>query len=146
MFAAPSETYELTLTHRTRRGLRRFVGAHHGLNTAIDLGLFTALIAFSGVTADRANGVSYGCRLITDFILSRGWQSHDVRGDTAEQLTRVIVLGLAALLLSTMVVTGLSTVMPALAAKLVSLPVMFVWNRRAIALNRAPAMSHPFAL
>lgn len=146
MFSVPIETYESPLMSRKRRGLRHLVGATGALNAAIDLGLFTALIAFAGLTPDRANGISYGCRLIADFIVSRGWRSREVRGDTAEQLTRFIVLGLAALLLSTMVVASLSSIMPALAAKLVSLPVIFVWNRRAAALGRAPSMSRPYAL
>lgn len=137
MYTAPIQTYELPPTRRNRRGLRRFAifrfvairfAVIGGLNTAIDLGLFAALIALAGLTPDRANGISYSCRLIADFVANRGWRIHDARRDVAEHVTRVIVLSLASLLLSTMVVTGLSAVMPALAAKLVSLPMMVVWS------------------
>ena len=120
-----------------RRGLRRYAifrfiairfAVIGGISTAIDLGLFTALIALAAMPPDRANGLSYACGIVTSFVLSRGWTLRDVRGNLAEQLTRVIVLNLASLLLSTMVVTGLAAVTPALVAKLLSLPVMFVWS------------------
>jgi putative flippase GtrA len=51
-----------------------------------------------------------------------------VRGGVAEQFTRFIVVSLASLLLSTMIVAGLSTAMPALVAKFLSLPIMFLWS------------------
>ena len=51
-----------------------------------------------------------------------------MRGGIAEQFTRLIVVSLASLLLSTMFVAGLATVMPALVAKFLSLPVMFFWS------------------
>jgi putative flippase GtrA len=120
-----------------RRGLRRFAICRFvairfavvgSLNTAIDLGVFTALTAIAGLPPDRANGISYSCGIVTSFILNRGWTFADSRGGVAEQFTRFIVVSLASLLLSTMVVTGLSVIMAPLAAKLVSVPVMFVWN------------------
>jgi putative flippase GtrA len=120
-----------------RRGLRRFaifrfialrfalVGS---INTAVDLSLFATLTGLVSLQPDRANAVSYGCCIVTSFLLNRGWRFEDVRGDIAEQLTRLIVVSLASLLLSAMIVGGLATMMPALVAKFLSLPVMFLWS------------------
>jgi putative flippase GtrA len=120
-----------------RRGLRRFAifrfialrfALIGSINTAVDLGLFAALTALLAMQPDRANAISYGSSIVTSFILNRGWTLADVRGGIAEQLTRFIVVSLASLLLSTMIVAGLSTVMPPLVAKFLSLPVMFLWS------------------
>jgi putative flippase GtrA len=120
-----------------RRGLRRFaifrfIALRFALigtvTTAIDVGIFAALVLFAGLSPDRANAISYGSAFVTGFVLNRGWTFHDVRGDLAEQFTRVIVVSLASLLLSTMVVAGLASVMPALLAKFASLPLMFLWS------------------
>lgn len=120
-----------------RRGLRRFAifrfialrfAVVGSINTAVDLGLFAALIGLLTMQPDRANAISYGASIATGFILNRGWTFEDVRGGIAEQVTRLIVVCLASLLLSTMIVAGLSTVMPALVAKFLSLPIMFLWS------------------
>jgi putative flippase GtrA len=120
-----------------RRGFRRFaifrfmalrfalVGS---INTAVDLGLFAALTMLAGLQPDRANAISYGCSIATSFVLNRGWQLDDARGGVPEQFTRFIVVSPASLLLSTMIVAGLATVIPALVSKLLSLPLTFLWN------------------
>ncbi|HEX4191828.1 MAG TPA: GtrA family protein [Stellaceae bacterium] len=120
-----------------RRGFRRFaifrfialrfalVGS---INTAVDLGLFATLTALAGLPPDRANAISYSGSIAMNFILNRGWRLAELRRGVAEQLTRFIVVGLASLLLSTMIVGGLATVMPALVAKFLSLPLMFLWS------------------
>lgn len=120
-----------------RRGLRRFaifrfvairfalVGS---INTAVDLGIFAALTSLAGLPADRANAISYACGVAMSFVLNRGWTFRDARGGIAEQFTRFIVVSLASLLLSTMIVTALSSIMPDVFAKLSSLPVMFLWS------------------
>ncbi|HEX3972990.1 MAG TPA: GtrA family protein [Stellaceae bacterium] len=120
-----------------RRGFRRFAifrfialrfALIGSINTAVDLGLFATLTALAGLQPDRANAISYGCSIAMSFILNRGWRLEDLRGGVAEQLTRFLVVSLASLLLSTMIVGGLATVMPALIAKFLSLPLMFLWN------------------
>ena len=120
-----------------RRGLRRFAifrfialrfAVVGSINTAVDLGLFAALTGLLAMQPDRANAISYGASIATSFILNRGWTFEHVRGGIAEQVTRLIVVSLASLLLSTMIVAGFSTVMPALVAKFLSLPIMFLWS------------------
>jgi putative flippase GtrA len=120
-----------------RRGLRRFaifrfialrIALIGSITTAIDVGIFAALIVFADLSPDRANAISYGSAIVMSFALNRGWTFRDVRGDLAEQFTRVIVVSLASLLLSTMLVAGLAAIMPALLAKVASLPLMFLWS------------------
>ncbi|HXE29496.1 MAG TPA: GtrA family protein [Stellaceae bacterium] len=120
-----------------RRGLKRFAifrfialrfAVVGSINTAVDLGLFAALTGLLAMQPDRANAISYASSMVTSFILNRGWTFEDVRGGIAEQITRLIVVSLASLLLSTMIVAGLSAVMPALVAKFLSLPIMFLWS------------------
>jgi putative flippase GtrA len=120
-----------------RRGLKRFAifrfialrfAVVGSINTAVDLGLFAALTGLLATQPDRANAISYGASIVTSFILNRSWTFEDVRGGIAEQITRLIVVSLASLLLSTMIVAGLSAVVPALVAKFLSLPIMFLWS------------------
>jgi putative flippase GtrA len=120
-----------------RRGLRRFAifrfialrfAVVGSINTAVDLALFTAMTGLLALQPDRANAISYGCGIVTSFILNRSWTFRDARGGIAEQFTRFIVVSLASLLLSTMIVAGLSAVMPPLVAKFLSLPIMFLWS------------------
>jgi putative flippase GtrA len=120
-----------------RRGFRRFAvfrfialrfAVIGSINTAVDLGIFATLTGLMNLQPDRANAISYACCIVTGFILNRGWRFEDVRGGMAEQFTRLIVVTLASLLLSTMIVGGLATVMPALIAKFLSLPIMFLWS------------------
>lgn len=120
-----------------RRGLRRlaivrFIALRFavigGINTSVDLSVFAALTALATLPPDRANGISYSCGIVSSFLLNRGWTFGDVRGGIAEQVTRFIVVSLASLLLSTLIVTGLSAILPALDAKFISLPLVFLWN------------------
>jgi len=120
-----------------RRGLRRFAifrfiairfALIGSINTAIDIGLFAALTMLWALQPDRANAISYGCSLVASFVLNRGWTLQNVRGGIAEQFTRSIVVSLASLLLSTMLVAALATIAPALLAKFLSLPIMFLWG------------------
>jgi len=120
-----------------RRGFRRFTifrfialrfAVVGSISTAVDLGIFATLTGLASLQPDRANAISYGCSIVTSFLLNRGWTFEDVRGGVAEQFTRFIVVSLASLLLSTMIVAGLSAVMPALVAKFLSLPIMFLWS------------------
>ncbi len=98
-----------------------------GVNTALDLGLFTGLTTIAALSPERANVISYGAGILLSFTLNRKW-TFESEGEIAEQLTRFIVVSLAALLLSTFLVEGLSQLMPAIIAKIVSLPLMFVWS------------------
>jgi putative flippase GtrA len=120
-----------------RRGFRRFAifrffalrfAVIGSINTAVDLGIFASLIGLLGLQPDRANAISYGCSIVTSFVLNHQWKFEDVRGGLGEQFTRLVVVSLASLLLSTMIVGGLSAVMPALVAKFLSLPIMFLWS------------------
>lgn len=120
-----------------RRGLRRFAifrfialrfAVIGSISTAIDIILFAALTMIWGLQPDRVNAISYGCSLVASFILNRSWTFADVRGGIAEQCTRLIVISLASLLLSTMLVAALATIAPALVAKFLSLPIMFLWS------------------
>jgi putative flippase GtrA len=119
------------------RGSRRFAISRIAVSrcvavgtipTAIDLGLFAALIMLAGMQPDCANLLAHGCGIVISFALTRRRTHRDPRSGIAEQFTRFVVVGLASLLLSTMLVTALSTAMPALVAKILSLPAMFLWS------------------
>ena len=95
---------------------------------ALDLALFAPLTTLAAMPPDRANAITYGSGLILSFALRHGRRLADARGDVAEAVTRLVVVSLASLLLSTMIVGGLATAMPAPLAKLLSLPVMVLWS------------------
>jgi putative flippase GtrA len=98
-----------------------------GVNTALDLTLFTGLTTLVALSPERANVISYGAGILLSFVLNRKW-TFESNGEVAEQFTRFIVVSLAALLLSTFLVGGLVQIMPAVVAKILSLPVMFLWS------------------
>ncbi|HVA15804.1 MAG TPA: GtrA family protein [Stellaceae bacterium] len=95
---------------------------------ALDLALFAPLTTLAAMPPDRANAITYGLGLILGFALRQGRRFADASGDAAEVVTRLVVVSLASLLLSTMIVGALATAIPALLAKLLSLPMMFLWR------------------
>ena len=99
-----------------------------GVNTTLDVTLFAALTVLIGIAPTQANVLSYGAGIVLSFFLNRRWTFNDIRGDLPQQFARFLMVSLSALLISTLVVAALAPLMPALLAKLLSLPVMFLWS------------------
>lgn len=109
--------------------LARFavVGA---IATAIDFGVFAALVFAAGLHAGPSNVVSFATSLVVNFNLNRRWtfrQRKDAK-TAARQGGRFMIAYAGGLALSTAIVVGLATLMPELWAKIISVPIVFVYN------------------
>jgi putative flippase GtrA len=71
------------------------------------------------------DAISCDTAILARLVLKRGWTFRNVCRDLAEQFTRMIAISLASRLLSTMVATGFSSIVPAPLARLASPPPMF---------------------
>jgi putative flippase GtrA len=99
-----------------------------GVNTTLDVTLFAVLTIFIGIPPTQANVLSYGTGIVVSFLLNRAWTFNDIRGDLPQQFARFLIVSLSALLISTLIVAALAPMMPAILAKLLSLPGMFLWS------------------
>ncbi|MDZ7627764.1 MAG: GtrA family protein [Parvularculaceae bacterium] len=113
----------------TRHPLTRF-GSVGAIATAIDFGIFAALFHVAGLPVTAANFVSYATSLLANFYLNRRWTFRQKPGAKVAALQggRFLVVNAVGLLLSTAIVIRLSDILPALWAKILSVPVVFVWN------------------
>ena len=111
------------LDHSTRTLLRfATVGA---ITTALDVTLCAGLTT-AGVPAALANVCSYSCGIVVSYNLNRSW-TFSVDGSRLKAL-KFVVSTLTGLLISTCLVVVLSMTIPAIYAKCISVPVVFVWN------------------
>lgn len=98
------------------------------LTTALDFTLFYFLVEV-GAPVVAANLGSYSCGMLASFALNNWWTFRTAAGRGAlRALARFIASNLAGLALSTVLVGLFALVLPATAAKLVSVPLVFVWN------------------
>lgn len=113
--AAPRRSLDMLLRFAT-------VGA---ITTLLDIALFMTLVAASAPPA-AANLVSYSCGIVVSYALNRSW-TFGVRHSNAKAL-KFLAATLTGLLISTVLVTALSTLMPPPLAKILSVPAVFAWN------------------
>jgi putative flippase GtrA len=109
---------------RSTQTLLRFatVGA---ITTALDVSLFAGLTA-AAVPAPLANLSSYSCGILLSYNLNRSWTFRV--GGSHLQALKFVLSTLTGLLISTLLVAVLSMTIPAIYAKLISVPVVFAWN------------------
>jgi putative flippase GtrA len=99
-----------------------FVGA---ITTTLDVILFAGLTAAALMPA-AANVLSYSCGILLSYILNRSW-TFKVEGSRVQAM-KFVLSTLTGLVISTLLVSLLAGFMPAMYAKLLSVPVVFVWN------------------
>ena len=95
------------------------------VTTVLDFSLFANLVA-AAVPPPYANVASYSSGIVLSYVLNRTWTF----GASASRLQalRFGLSVLAGLMISTLLVALLAKAMPAIDAKLVSVPVVFGWN------------------
>ncbi len=100
------------------------------ITTALDLVIFSGLALYTGLPAVAANVVSYSCGIATSFVLNRTWTFGigRGRGGIERHSIRFVASNLAGLALSSLLVALFVLVLPAIAAKAVSVPLVFLWN------------------
>jgi putative flippase GtrA len=110
--------------------------------TVIDLVLFTLLVSAIGIPA-LANLISYSCGIAVSYALNSAWTFRSRRSPL--QALQFVASMLAGLALSTALVFALSLVVWSPLAKVLSVPVVFIWNYcvSRFWVFRAPAAAAP---
>jgi putative flippase GtrA len=100
------------------------------ITTALDIVLFSLLAVNAEVPAVAANIASYSCGIITSFLLNRHWTFGDNArgGPVLRHGMRFLVSNVAGLALSSLLVAILIMFLPPVVAKVVSVPLVFIWN------------------
>jgi putative flippase GtrA len=99
------------------------------ITTTMDLLLFATLARGLGIPAIPANVVSYSCGVATSFVLNRYWTfSNNSREGLERHALRFVASNAAGLALSCLLVAVLVHLMPEVTAKVLSVPMVFVWN------------------
>ncbi len=100
------------------------------LNTSLDLLVFSILFYLSGASLLFSNSAAYVLATTNSFFINKHWTFSETRhrGRTHRQYTAYLVLGVVGLGLSNGIVWSLALLMPEIAAKLLSVGVLFVWN------------------
>lgn len=100
------------------------------ITTALDFILFGALTGGAEIETAAANIVSYSCGIAVSFTLNRMWTFGRLRGGSpvGHEALKFAATHTAGLILSTVLVLVLALFFPAIAAKAISVPIVFVWN------------------
>ncbi len=100
------------------------------ITTVLDILLFSALTSVAGMKPVAANVGSYSCGIAVSFIFNRNWTFERLRAGTPVGLEalKFVATHAAGLTLSTVLVSLLALFFPAIAAKAISVPIVFVWN------------------
>ena len=83
-------------------------------------------LTVSGAPPALANIASYSCGIALAYVLNRRWTFRSEGG--LARAARFYLLMFAGLLLSTLIVTALSMILPPFVAKLISVPIVFAYN------------------
>lgn len=105
-------------------------GAVGLLTTLIDFALFTTIVTTTEVPAAAVNVATYSTGVFVSFLLNRRWTFAASSADGAvwTQALRFIASNLVGVVLSTLIVFGLFSYFAEPIAKLISVPIVFVWN------------------
>jgi putative flippase GtrA len=100
------------------------------ITTGLDFVVFGFLTGSAGMRAAAANVASYSCGIIVSFTLNRVWTFGQIQHDSPlkHQMLRFGLTHVAGLILSTSLVAFLALLLPALVAKAISVPLVFIWN------------------
>lgn len=100
------------------------------ITTTLDLVIFSVLAVHTDIPAVAANVVSYSCGIATSFVLNRSWTFGIGRSNPGieRHSVRFLASNLAGLALSSTLVALFVLVLPDIAAKVVSVPLVFFWN------------------
>jgi len=111
------------------RRVGRFAGVG-AVNTAVDFGLFNALVYLAGTDIVAANTVGYCTGILCSFVLNKYWTFADRRhtGRVLVQFPLFVGFSLIGLALSNLTVWSLAHVIAPVLAKACSIGVTFLWN------------------
>lgn len=104
------------------------------ITTVLDVGVFATLVHAFALSAYLANICSYSMGIVLSFALNRAWTFNDQSSGRAmaRRFAGFAAVYLVALLLSTGIVATFSLMMPEVAAKILSVPLVFLWSYAAM--------------
>jgi putative flippase GtrA len=100
------------------------------LNTAIDIAVFTLLLATTTLSPVAANTISYCVGILNSFVCNKYWTFGDIQGQRPArvQLPIFIATNLVGLAVANLALVAASHAMPIAPAKLVSVLSGMAWN------------------
>ncbi|WP_353858072.1 GtrA family protein [Azospirillum formosense] len=100
------------------------------LNTAVDFGVFLALLSLAGAPVLVANAAGFSAGTLCSFLVNRSWTFRVRREEApmARRLPLFLAFNIVGLGLSTLVVGLLVPAVPPLAAKIAAAVVTFAWS------------------
>lgn len=99
------------------------------VNTAVDFGLFVALVTLLHMSPPIGNVISYSAGVLCSFVLNGAWTfRHNPRAGRSRRFGAFLAVNLSALAISTGIVAVGSDMMGPIVAKLVALPVTYAWG------------------
>jgi len=100
------------------------------VNTIIDFGILNLLISVFGWSILLANTISFSVAVINSFLFNKYWTFRQRGGNTYQQLAGFVLVALVGLGLSDLLVYYFSDIVGwnYNLAKLLSIPVVFIWN------------------
>ena len=109
--------------------LLRF-GSVGAITTSLDFAVFTGLTKIAALAPIPANVLSYSCGILLSFLLNQRWtfRAHAYKKGNALQGAQFVIANLIGLTLSSAIVGVFVIILPDLFAKLLSIPLVFVWN------------------
>jgi len=107
----------------------RFLGVGVGA-TLIDFAVFSFLVLQTNFQPAPANLVSYPVSLVFNFNANRRWtfRQSPNRATALRQVRRFLLVNAGGLMLSTAIIAVLSLLTTDLLSKVISVPIVFVWN------------------
>lgn len=100
------------------------------MTTVLDIAMFAALDAATILPA-LANVASYSCGIALSYALNRRWTFGGGSASLAQAL-KFVLATLSGLVLSTFLLMVMTTVMPPVAAKPTTVPIVFLWNYHSV--------------
>jgi putative flippase GtrA len=100
------------------------------ITTILDVVLFSVFAVAAGFPPVAANIGSYSCGIATSFLLNRFWtfSANATESRMLHHGMRFLASNVAGLALSSLLVALLVLVLPPVAAKIISVPLVFIWN------------------
>jgi putative flippase GtrA len=100
------------------------------ITTILDVVLFSVFAVGAGLPPVAANIGSYSCGIATSFLLNRFWtfSASAAENRIFHHGVRFLASNVAGLALSSLLVGLLVLVLPPVAAKVISVPLVFIWN------------------
>lgn len=99
-----------------------------GINTGIDIAVFSALFYLLGQPLLLANSLGFAAAVVNSYLLNKIWTFEDSAAHSPRRMAVFGLIALGGLGISNLVVYLLAGFIPVLLAKLAAIAAVLVWN------------------